>query len=486
MPSSLPAAVTTRETQAADAPSSSLATSHDDRDIARGRLLAILWTLCYAGLIVIVSLIPSHIDLSHEHLRGRVHMFTDSIGLLPRLHSLRDLATNFVLYVPLGVLLPLTMKPGSMWRWPGVFAGFLLSVAMETAQVATTRFPSAWDVAMNSAGHAVGYLVVAVVLARRGLSPAIFVGRRVGTPRQKLASGLRQVYVPLLTLMALLPLNVTVRVSDVWAKLHGTAVNAGRIWLDPLGPWPSERVSGLFTAVLLLMPYGFLSYVAKPQRGRRAYVRYAIFGALVSAVIELLQVLVRSRSSDLMQVLCAGVGATLGVALARAWDRSEAAQEAPETRAFEWRDGLLFGLIGYALVLLVLAWRPFTFVTSFHDAWIRLVHDTAWIPLRAYMSGERSLAIWRDLLREAGWYVPLGMLLQAYLARVRLPTWFPPRAVVAMLVIGMLGTVLELGQSLIVGRLADSTDIISHMLGGLCGYLVLSALRRGRTMDHAA
>jgi glycopeptide antibiotics resistance protein len=470
--------VTTSETTAA--------AQRDERDDARGRALAIVWTLCYAGLIVVVSLIPAHLDLSHEHLVGRLRMFTASLHESPRLHSLRDLATNFVLYVPLGVLLPMTQRPRSMWRVPGIFVGLVLSCAMESAQVATTRFPSIWDIAMNSAGYAAGYLVVARVLARRGLTAAIFVGRRVGTPRQQLAAGLRQVYVPLLTLMALLPLNITVRVSDLWAKLHGTLAQGGRIWLDPLGPWPDDRLSGLPTAMLLLMPYGFLSYVAKPQRGRRAYVRYALFGALVSAVIESLQLVVRSRSSDLVQVLCAGLGAALGVALARAWDRSPSAQEAAETHAFEWRDGLLFALLAYSLLLLVVAWRPFTFVPSFHDAWTRLVHDTAWIPLRAYMSGERSLAIWRDLLREAGWYVPLGMLLQAYLGRVSLPSWFPPRPFVALLVIGVVGTVLELGQSLIVGRLADSTDIISHLMGGLCGYLVLSALRRGRATDPAA
>ena len=481
MPSSRPAAVTTPDTQGPSAGS-----SLDARDVARGRLLAILWTLCYAGLIVVVSLIPSHLDFSHEHIAGRLRMFTQSLHESPRLHSLRDLATNFVLYVPLGVLLPMTMKPGSIWRWPGVFAGLVLSCAMEASQVVTTRYPGAWDVITNASGHAAGYLVVARVLSARGLSAAIFVGRRVGTARQNVAAGLRQVYVPILTMMALLPLNVTVRMSDLWAKLHGTGTSSGRIWLDPLGPWPSERVSGLFTAALLLMPYGFLSYVSKPQRGRRAYVRYAIFGALVSAIIEGLQLLVRSRSSDLMQVLCAGVGAALGVALARAWDRSPSAEEAAETRAFEWRDGLLFAIVGYALVLLVMAWRPFTFVASFSEAWGRLIHETAWLPLRAYMSGERSLAIWRDLLREAGWYVPLGMLLQAYLGRVSLPRWFPPRPFVAMLVIGMLGTVFELGQSLIVGRLADSTDIISHLLGGLCGYLVLSALRKGRATDPAA
>jgi glycopeptide antibiotics resistance protein len=466
--------------------SESAAADHlDERDLARGRLLAALWTLCYAGLIVVVSLIPSHIDLSPEHLHGRLDMFRQSLALTPRFHSLRDLATNFVLYVPLGVLLPMTMKPGSWWKVPGLFFGLVFSVVMETAQMATTRFPSAWDVAMNASGHAAGYLVVARVLAGRGLTSAIFVGRRVGTPRQKLATGLRQVYVPLLTLMALLPLNVTVRVSDLWGKLHGTLPLAGRIWLDPAGPWPSERVSGLFTAVLLLVPYGFLSYVAKPQRGRRAFVRYALFGALVSAVIEGLQVLVRARSSDLMQVVCAGVGAALGVGLARAWDRSASADESPETRAFEWRDGLLFAIFGYSLLLLVLAWRPFHFVGSVHEAAHRLVHDTGWIPLRAYMSGERSLAIWRDLLREAGWYVPLGMLLQAYLTRVTLPAWFPRRTFVAMIVIGVLGAGLELGQALVVGRIADSTDVISHVLGGLCGYLVLQALRRGRATDPA-
>jgi glycopeptide antibiotics resistance protein len=38
--------------------------------------------------------------------------------------------------------------------------------------------------------------------------------------------------------------------------------------------------------------------------------------------------------------------------------------------------------------------------------------------------------------------------------------------------------VLELGQAAVIGRVADTTDIVTHCLGAGLGYLLLSALRR--------
>jgi glycopeptide antibiotics resistance protein len=445
-----------------------------------GRRLALGWTLAYVGLIVLVSLVPAHWRLEPEHVAGRWRMLRETAHFAPRsLHGLRDLATNFLLYVPLGLLLPWTIKPGRRWLVvAGVFLGAVLSVGLEIAQVYTSRYPSAWDVAMNACGHAAAYLVVVSAISRRGLSAALFAGRRAATSRQRLASGLTFIYAPLLWLLSLLPLNVNVGSEMVWAKLHGTLAQGGRVLLDVATPWDRGRVMGVLVGLLLLVPFGFLSFVAHSDRGKRAYMPAVLYGMLLAAAIEAGQLLVPARSSDVLQVLAGGVGAALGVLLARAWDRSSVASEAPGVKAFEWRDGLLFGLLLYTLVLLAEAWRPYTFVSTPRDLLARLHQEVEWIPLQTYMSGPRSLVMFKDVGSEAALYVPLGMMLQAYLSRVRLPAWAPRPLVVALLVVGALGTFFELGQVMVIGRMPGATDVLSHTVGGLAGYLLLSALRR--------
>jgi glycopeptide antibiotics resistance protein len=447
-----------------------------------GRRLALLWTLAYAGLIVVVSLFPGHFDSDPLHIARQLHMLRRSFTISPgQLHSLRDLATNFILYVPLGVLLGWVL-PGRRARalglLAGLFLGFMLSACMESLQIYSNRYPDFWDLMTNGTGHLAGFLVIVRVRAQRGLTAAIFVGRSGGTSKERLAAGLRQAYVPLVGLLALLPFNITVAMSDVWAKLSGHLVAGGAIWLSPLRPWPSERLLGLPTALLLFVPYGFLSQIAHPERGKRAFVRYAGLAALISLGIELAQILVKARSTDLMQPLAAALGAVLGVALARAWDRASATDSGE--RVFSLKDGLSLAALAWIVVLMWQAWRPFTFVGSWKEAASRLIHETEWLPLHAYASGQRSLAIWQDLGREAGWYIPLGMLLQAMFSRMRWPHWLPPRIVVAGGICLAIGTVLELGQAGVIGRLADTTDIVSHCIGGGLGYLLLSALHRAR------
>lgn len=453
-----------------------------------GRRVAFLWFLVYAALIVLVTLFPSELRTDPASVANRLQSLYRSFTSLPReLNSLRDLATNFILYVPLGILLAWVVPDRGVARWLGLLAGPLLSATLETAQIWTTRYPSMWDLIMNGGGHIAGFVVVARVRAQRGLTPALFVGRGDGTSRQRLAAGLRQVYVPLVGLLALLPFNVTVNVGVLWEKLVGTLPNAGAIWLSPLAPFPAERITGLPLALVLFVPFGFLSTVAAPQHGRRAFVRFAGFAAIVSLVIELAQVVVRARSSDVLQPLAAAVGAAIGVGLARLWDRSAAsAGDADSRRAFGLRDGLLVAILAWILILTVVAWQPFTFVTSWKEAASRLIHETEWLPLHAYVSGQRSLAIWKDLGREMAWYVPLGMLLQAHHARVRWPNWLPPRVIVAGAIALGVATTLELGQAAVIGRLADTTDILSHCLGAGLGYLILSALGRARVDRSSA
>jgi glycopeptide antibiotics resistance protein len=123
----------------------------------------------------------------------------------------------------------------------------------------------------------------------------------------------------------------------------------------------------------------------------------------------------------------------------------------------------------------VVAWWPFV---RAEGGLGRLVHATSWIPLAAYMGGERSMGVFRDVVLEIGVYVPLGALLQILLARLRLPAWCPRRLIVALAMVAVVATVLELGQAFFVGHVADTTDIVSHVVGGLVGYLTLALLVR--------
>lgn len=450
-----------------------------------GWRVALAWVLAYAAVIVVVSLLPSHLRFDARGVARQLLKLRRSLTMnVLQLHNVRDLATNFVLYLPLGALVAAVAPLRGRGRWIGLLAGAALSTTMEAAQIVTNRFPSIWDLAMNGAGHAAGFLLVMRARAAGDFTVAIFVGRHDGSTRQRLAAGLRNVYLPALVLLALLPLHISVSPSDLWTKLGDHSIGGGRVWLSPLGPWPDARLFGLATSAALLLPYGFLSAVAFPERGRRAYVRYAVLAGLISLGIELAQLVVLERSTDVLQPFAAAIGALVGVAMARLWDRAARAHD-PGTRAFALADGLLLALAGYAVVLIAVAWSPFAFVGSWQQAAYNLVHETAWVPLTAYAEAERSLATWRDVGHEVGWYVPLGMLLEAYLLRLRWSPRLPRRIVFALGLALALGTVLELGQGAIVGRFADSTDIISHVLGAAIGYLLLSALERRAVGDAA-
>jgi glycopeptide antibiotics resistance protein len=442
--------------------------AHDER---RGRRAARAVTLAYVALVLLVSFVPASVDFSRAHLDEQWQMFVGSLGRSwGQNRGPRDLATNFALYVPLGMLLPWTLTARSRWRVPALLAGAALSVLVELAQIPTTRFPSLWDVLSNSAGAALAYLLVSQVRARRHLSAALFVGR-AGVPREQLAAALAVLYVAVLGFLALMPYDVSLARVDLVGKWQGTAWHAGRIFADPFAPWSSGRLLGVPAALLLLLPFGFLAGLARA----RGLARIAAEGALVSLVIETLQVGVRSRTSDVAQVLLAGVGTTLGALLARAWSRSAGTRTRPVPRPFRLRDPLLAALLGYGVFLAPTAWAPFHAVPSLHAGLARLAHESSWVPLAAYMNGVRSLGMFRDLLLEIGLYVPLGGLLQVYLARLARPRWLPRRLLAALAVALFVGAGLELGQAFFVDKWVDTTDILSHVAGALAGYLALSA-----------
>jgi hypothetical protein len=128
------------------------------RSVPRSRATALLAGA--AGLVLVVLLAPHHTDLpiawlSASHLLGNA-----ANGGTPLWWALEH-TSNVALFVPLGLVLAVWLRPLSAWA-----LATAASVCCETAQLwIPLRHASLADVAMNTIGAAVG--VSAVVLHRR-------------------------------------------------------------------------------------------------------------------------------------------------------------------------------------------------------------------------------------------------------------------------------------------------------------------------------
>lgn len=453
-----------------------------------GRAMAIALTALYGLFIALVTLAPAEWNPSARHLALQWARFWqepagDASWASP--HEFRDLATNFLLYLPLGLLAAwiLPRRRCYMGRTAVFALGPALSLALETAQAFTDRYPWLWDVIMNGAGHLVGCAVMGYVLARYRLGPALLVGARHEDSRASLAGALRLLYVAGVAVLALLPYDVTVSAGLIWAQLRGDAFVEGAVRLNLIAPWEPQRLAGLLRAFLLMFPFGFLGMLALTpgtSPNRRLW-RITLEAVALGAAVEAAQVCILSRTTDLAQVPAAALGGCFGAVAGRAWLAPHARPQAP-TDCPEW---LLIGALLYLPVLMTQAWWPFRFLRSWTDAAVKLAFQSYWIPFHSY-AWRRSLADWRDLGAEIGWYVPLGFMLGAW-ARAALARW--PRRARVPLVLGaifLVGAVFELGQCMIEGRTVDLTDALSHLAGGAIGYglsLALPGFRAGAGLD---
>ena len=149
------------------------------------------------------------------------------------------------------------------------------------------------------------------------------------------------------------------------------------------------------------------------------------------------------------------------------------------------RTALLFAAAAWTVVLWTDAWLPFELLPTWKEAARKLVHETHWIPLSAYAT-RRTLADWQDIGREVGLYIPRGLWLGAWADRREPPRPWSRRRLAPAVAIAVAGFALELSQCLIVGRVVDITDALSHTLGGVIGLHLASLLSVGERPEGGA
>ena len=418
------------------------------------RLLSIL-CLVYIFLLLYGSLMPFDFVATDDdvevHLESawRVWPFVSGLRL-----SGSDAVSNFLLYVPLGLLLVTRWRLGrghlDILAVPvAAVTGAVLSIIVEKLQLhSMTRIASVQDVFLNTAGGLAGAIFGAVWGPRGWVALVRWTRwRRQHRPISLVALGLLVV----LMVDALLPLLPTLLLSQVWRNLKASHL------LDVRGgfaqrPWHYWLVM----KVLLYAVLAILLGASSTKVGRKKWVRGAIVALCLATFVEACKPLIVSRSANVANVLTVMSGCVLGMVAGMVM-----------TGRLSSRAALAVATAVAGGFVVYLQLEPFAFAWDISAIRAQVPVGVGWLPLYHRATNARVEVV-RVLVRT----VMLSGLL-AYL--IDLLGWWSPgasragRAARGAIALGGLGLLLEICQFIIPPRMPLVTDVFFFALGGALG-----------------
>lgn len=447
----------------------------NSQGIARGHL----WLIGFGYLLFVIygSLVP--LDFHALPLDVAIARFHAVPWLHLGIGSRADWVANLLLFIPLAFIFT-----GALAHGRGVAArvavsllviaaGLGLAIGIEFSQLFfPQRTVSQNDIAAETLGGFMGAAGWWLFGAR--LVTWYESWLRVREPAalsERLAWG----YVGIAFAYGVLPLDLTISAVEIYHKW-----NQGKLVLLPFSALPADPAQAfyeVFTDTLLWLPPALL-WRMSGKTGARAW-RKAFAAALL---LEMLQLFVYSRVTDVSDLLAAALGAWIGVLLG-ARLRPSAGGVMPRMQAdaglARWRP-LLFA-IAWLPVLMLVFWYPFDFRGD--SAFIRERLDfLGRVPFEIYYYGTEFRAI-TSVFHKLLFFAPLGALLAWWV--VGLPwLWRGYAAAASMLLIVFAALGIELGQVPLPGKHPDTTDWFLESLGGILGY-VLSRIIRARLSKPA-
>ncbi len=402
--------------------------------------------LSFLLVLLFATLHPFRLDPDAERVLERLsHVLHPSLDR----RDVVDAARNLVLFAGWGAIWALSAL-GRARRviLEATLSGAVISIAVEIAQLfSSNRNSSLLDVTTNSLGAFSGALVVvlAVVLTGQRRNARSF----VGMPTALFAG----CYGAAVWLEAFSPLFRQNQVlGAVGGPFHRLAVSLGAI------DW-STLTATSWTDLPLFLPAGTLMVAGLAEHGMDhslAARRTSLAGGLLAVLAELLHGALGQPiiiGAVLLHTAAVAAGARIA---ARALPRLTVALRGGN------RPRVLYGT--YLAVLTAWSWRPFLPEIQWH----LILHKFSgpwYIPLAALAERMDFFSV-VDVCAPFLMYLPLGALLAVWpwkkqgLLRGPLPgVWVA------------LG--LELGQTVVLGRLPDITDVMIHAGGVLIGWAIM-------------
>ena len=400
-------------------------------------------------------------------------------------HDLRDIATNVLLYMPLGFFLAMAVagrRPRLLSPW--ILGGLAVSLTMEAGQMYIGRTPDVLDLITNSVGYVLGYGLVVVGVRAYGLDPRLILG--VGTDdgvdaRTQTIAAARFIYISVYVLVALLPFDVSVSLERIYAQLLPDDTGKIRIILDPvyhLDRWDESGIK-LTIELLGLVPIAVLTALLGGIKGRISLMGAVFTTVMVAFACELCQVFILSRTTDIILLPLAVVAGASGWGVVKGWFNLQHvdATAAADKQQAGWRS-LAVAIVIYMFVILFFAWSPFRFETDPVAVATKILNESNLVPFKEHFA-VRSLGSAIDIVKEAGLFVPLGVLVAFLLMEVRPAASRTQVVLIAATACGAFAVFTELAQSVSIGRYIDITDVFLAAGGGLAGVVMLGLFRSG-------
>lgn len=433
-----------------------------------------LWLagLAYLLFVIYGSLVP--LDYRAMPLDAAIAAFRQVPWLQLGIASRADWMANLLLFIPLAFIFT-----GALAHGRGIVVRLLASALVLAASVGLSlgieftqlffpqRTVSQNDIAAESLGGLIGIVAWWWVGGRfLGWYESWLDIREPAALSERLIWG----YLAFVFAYNVLPLDLTISAVEIFHKWR-----EGKLILIPFAGLPADPAHALYevlTDALIWLPPAFLWR----YRGGCTTARAWWLGFAAALVLEVLQLFVYSRVSDITDLLTAALGAWAGAMLgARFGRRGPARTGAP---GGVWPLALA---MGWVLVLMVLFWYPFDYRSD--GAFIReRLTFLQRVPFEVYYYGTEFRAV-TEVFHKTLFFAPLGALLAWFV--VGLPwMWRGYAAAASIVIIIMVALGIELGQVLLPGKYPDTTDMVLESLGGLMGYGLLRAIRGRLSVGH--
>lgn len=435
------------------------------------RTLIRIAALAYLVFVVYGSLVP--LDFRAIELTEAIERFQRIPFLDLGIDSRADWVANLLLFIPLSYLFAASVSPvgrrALILTLVVIAIGCAaLSVAIEFTQIFfPPRTVSQNDIMAEALGGVLG-LAAWWVWGERSVE--WLASWQDARGAANIAEKLLWLYLLVLFGYNLLPLDLTISLVEIYHKW-----NEGRLNLIPFAATPIDPVHLLYEVVIdavLWIPISLLLVISGRVSARGA----VLLTLAVAALLEVLQLLVYSRYSDVTDLITALPGAFAGVWMA-ARVRTQATplgSAAAERGVRVWL--IVVAIAGWCLLLAAVFWYPFN-ISRDADLLQRGVDAFFQVPFVAYYFGSELRAI-TEVFHKVGFFMPLGALL-AWL-RWALGHRGSLSMLDVMLLLALIGPplVIELGQVALVDKHPGSTDLVLEWLGAVVGYVSLIMLAR--------
>jgi len=442
------------------------------------RTTLIALCLAYLAFVVYGSLVP---------LRFRPLPFEEAVASFRAIKYLNlgiasraDWVSNILLFIPLAFLAMGVLDGQGKARRIIASAAVLLVLAALSGTLEFTQlfFPprtvSINDIIAESVGAAVG---VAAWWLWGQRVVAWLDGRQRTRGHFDIASRILWGYLAILFGYSLLPLDLTISPVEIFHKWR-----QGRMVLTPFAFLSKLDARGMYEVVsdvAVWVPVSLL-LVATGRKNRRSAWIWAVGAA---ALLELLQVFVWTRVSDVNDVLAAiaggGIGSWLGGIV---FHRGQAIDAAPAGRKSK-QLSLVWGLgfVIWSAVLAAVFWYPYDFMVERAFLRERIALLLGRVPFHAYYYGTEYRAI-TELLHRVAFFAPLGALAAAWIRKGRRSGVVD--AVLCLIPCGLVAFVIEGGRLFVPSKQPDTIDPVLEIAGALTGFWIARAVMGRQSVNR--